>query len=122
MAREIDLDGYIIIFTGNINERQFSEQIPPELRSRFDLVCEFEPLSMQEKLDFIEYCINTFLERLSAGDHYQFTEEDLQFFRAINPTSTNNLRDIKRMIQERIISRMKYTEDENGYLTNATIE
>ena len=50
MAREYDLDGYVIIFTSNIlSEQDYKKVIPPELQTRFDLVCEFEEPTMTEK-------------------------------------------------------------------------
>lgn len=110
-AREFDLDGYIIFFTGNINGKQFTDQIPPELRSRFDLICEFTPLSRLEKIEFVEYQVNTLLDRIEASKRDLLSLEDLHYFKAVNINSTDNLRDIKRMIQEKMITRMRNIGD-----------
>lgn len=53
MGVEHDLDGYVIVFTSNIKSaKDFSESIAPELRTRFDLVCEFVQPSTSEKISF----------------------------------------------------------------------
>lgn len=111
IAREFDLDGYIIVFTGNITEKQFYDQIPPELQSRFDLVCLFTPLTRTEKIEYVEYQVKRILERLDSSVFDRFSKDDLDYFRTVDANSTDNLRDIKRMIQERVISRMRNTND-----------
>ena len=48
MTREYDLDGYVIIFTSNLpNETEYKKVIPPELQTRFDLVCELSLIHIQ---------------------------------------------------------------------------
>ena len=44
-GKVIDLDGYIVVFTANLNNSNFKEMIPEPLFSRFDMTYEFEPLS-----------------------------------------------------------------------------
>ncbi len=64
MSEEYDLDGYIIVFTSNLNFAEYSQIIPPELKSRFDLISDFYPLTMEEKLDYVNYEIKTFMKIL----------------------------------------------------------
>ncbi len=55
MAREYELDGYIIVFTSNLrNEAEYKKVIPLELQTRFDLICEFEEPTYSEKTHFLE--------------------------------------------------------------------
>lgn len=55
MAREYDMDGYVIIFTSNLlSEAEYKKAIPTELQTRFDLVCEFEEPTMAEKTAFLD--------------------------------------------------------------------
>ena len=42
-SREYDLNGYVIIFTSNLNSSEFSENIPDEFQTRLDLISEFTP-------------------------------------------------------------------------------
>ena len=106
-SREYDLDGYIIVFTGNMLENQYYEQITKELQSRFDIVCELQLLTKEEKLDFLEYQTELFLEKLKSNkDLPEFSKEEIEDFKNINLDSTNNLRDIKRMLQGNILSKL----------------
>lgn len=60
MAREYDMDGYVIIFTSNLqNEAEYKKVIPPELQTRFDLVCEFEAPTSAEKRAFLDLLLET---------------------------------------------------------------
>lgn len=107
MSREYDLNGYIIVFTSNINEGQFLKDIPPELRSRFDIVHEFVILTREEKIEFLEYQIKMFSEKISSTtDSPLFTESEIESFKEIVDTS-NNLRDIQRTLQNRMLNKLK---------------
>ena len=54
MAREYDLNGYILVFTSNLkNKTEYERVIPIELQTRFDLVCEFQPPSATDRRKFI---------------------------------------------------------------------
>lgn len=55
LAEEIDLDGFIIVFTSNINKEDFLNRISPELRSRFDYKGLFTLLYNQDKRKFVEF-------------------------------------------------------------------
>lgn len=108
MSREFNLDGYIIVFTSNINETLFNENIPPELQSRLDIVSEFIPLTKEEKIEYLNYQIQIFLENLESNDDLpKFSEFDINYFRDMDLDSTDNLRDIRRNIRERMLNRLK---------------
>lgn len=65
MGREYNLDGYIIVFTSNINdENEFNSKMSPEFKSRINLICEFTPLDDEDKLKYINYQIQEFKETL----------------------------------------------------------
>lgn len=49
----LDLNGYIFIFTSNIEPNKFEEVFSPELRSRFNYICSFSPLSYQDKENYL---------------------------------------------------------------------
>jgi hypothetical protein len=111
MSREYDLNGYIIVFTSNINEEQFLKDIPPELRSRFDIVNEFGILTRGEKIEFLEHQIKIFSEKIQAQtDSPLFTESEIESFKEIVDTS-DNLRDIQRTLQNRMLNKLKKHED-----------
>ena len=54
LADEIDLNGFIIIFTSNISKENFQNKISPELRSRFDYKGLFTLLYNKDKQKFVE--------------------------------------------------------------------
>ncbi|MCE7700179.1 MAG: AAA family ATPase, partial [Methanobacterium paludis] len=107
-SQEHDLDGYIIVFTSNINEQQFYKDIPNELQSRLDIVCEFKALTREKKIEYVEYQIKKFLEKLKAKNYLKdFSEQDVEDFKSeINIDSTDDLRDIKRMINRKILNKI----------------
>lgn len=58
LAREYDLNGYVVIFTSNIQtEADYKKIIPPELQTRFDLVCEFNEPSVKDKEEYLQYLL-----------------------------------------------------------------
>lgn len=105
MSREYDMDGYIIVFTSNIpNEAEYKKTIPPELQTRFDLVCEFEEPIPSEKIEFL----NLLLEKAHEKYPEQFakitlTEDDKKYLFNFDYTDLSALRDIKRVFNNRLI-------------------
>lgn len=105
MTREYDLDGYVIIFTSNIpNGTEYKKIIPPELQTRFDLVCEFEEPTAFEKKEFL----NLLLERAKSKYSEQFTEitmteDEKQELFAFDYAAISALRDIKRVFNNRLM-------------------
>ena len=89
-----DLDGYIIIFTSNLTPDNYKKRLSPELRSRFDYVCQFQLLTEKEKAQYmnkrIEVTIKKFEEKLGV----EISKEDKALLYGIDYTSLNNLRKI----------------------------
>lgn len=105
MAREYDMDGYIIIFTSNIpSESEYKKNIPLELQTRFDLVCEFEKPTPAEKAQFLglllEKAIVKYPEKFSA---YELTDTDKRALFNFDYSSITSLRDIKRVFNNRLM-------------------
>lgn len=105
MAREYDMDGYIIVFTSNIpNESEYKKIIPQELQTRFDLVCEFEEPTKAEKMEFLELLLEKALQKYSEQfAAFTLTEEDKQSLFGFDYSSLSALRDIKRVFNNRLI-------------------
>lgn len=121
MGKEHDLDGYLVVFTSNItSESDFNAMISPELRSRFDLVCEFEDPSIAEKKRYVESLITNKLNAYRVKLHEsesavsnlvvdinaigEFTDGDL---------SRLSLRQIKNITIERLMRAIE-EQLENG--------
>lgn len=94
----IDLDGYIVVFTANLNNSNFKEMIPEPLFSRFDMTYEFEPLTYDEKKffasQFTDELIADYIEHIGSLDEKSIRGkiEDKKF------QGFDNLRIIKRNI------------------------
>lgn len=105
MAREHDLDGYVLVFTSNIqNEAEYKKIIPPELQTRFDLVCEFQNPSNTEKMMFLELLLEqakeTFEEQFAK---IKIKEEDKKEIFNFDYSKFNALRDLKRHFNNRLM-------------------
>ena len=105
MTREYDLDGYVIVFTSNIpTADKFYKAIPPELQSRIDLVCEFKPLTLEEKQQYVQFQLDRYMSRLADEfARHEVTPEVKKRLADVPFKSTDNLRDIKRMIEQNVI-------------------
>lgn len=105
MAREYDLDGYIIVFTSNIRTKdKFKEIIPQELQTRFDLICEFEELTNVEKSKFLDLLFERALEKFK--DHFSnldITPQEKKELYNFDFSNISALRDIKRDFNNRLI-------------------
>lgn len=63
LGDEIDLNGFIIVFTSNITKEDFSKRISPELRSRFNYKCMFTVLSNKDKEKYIEFRVGSLIKK-----------------------------------------------------------
>lgn len=100
LAEEIDLDGFIIVFTSNISKEDFSNKISPELRSRFDYKCQFTLLYNEDKKKYVEFRVNSIVRKVNEKYKIQL-EENLhdRFLTQINVSDFNNMRDLNKKIK-----------------------
>lgn len=105
MASEYDLDGYILIFTSNLqNEAEYKKIMPPELQTRFDLVCEFQEPSHYEKTQFLDLLMEQ-AENKFADQFAQMQMPPAEKLKLYNFDYSNlsALRDIKRLFNNRLM-------------------
>jgi len=94
-----DLNSYIIIFTSNMNQEQFQKNVSNALKSRLDMVYNFEKLTSEDKKEYIFEVANTLIEKFNVEFDIQI-EMNL-ITESLNELATyNNLRDIKRRIED----------------------
>lgn len=105
MAREYDMDGYVIIFTSNLlSEAEYKKAIPPELQTRFDLVCEFEEPTTAEKKAFLDLLLEMAKTKYSKQfAEIEMTEDEKKKLYAFDYSSLSALRDIKRVFNNRLM-------------------
>ena len=95
LARKYDMKGYVVIFTSNIlNETEYRKVIPQELQTRFDLVCEFEAPSRNDKKAFIELLLKRAKEKYP--DFEKILEADIAKLKNMDNYPYESLREIKR--------------------------
>lgn len=61
VGKVVDLDGYIVIFTANLDSSNFQEMIPEPLFSRFDMTYEFQQLTTKDKKRFVSEFIDVLI-------------------------------------------------------------
>ena len=99
---EYDLNGYVIIFTSNLNRNDFLSNIPHEFQSRLDLIFEFDYLTSLEKEKFVSLELEKIKNTMVKNPKYK--NIDLSDFNLnFNLDEINNLRDIQRRVYGQII-------------------
>ena len=108
LSHEIDLNGFIIIFTSNISKENFKNVISPELRSRFDYKGYFSILKNQDKLKYVEFRINSIIKKFNKNvanildDNFKY-----EVFIEINVAKHNNMRDLNKDIKRIFVEKLK---------------
>ena len=99
------MDGYVIIFTSNLrNKEEYKKNIPPELQTRFDLVCEFEEPTTAEKTEFLDLLLES--AKSKYPDQFagiEMTDDEKRQLYAFDYSSLSALRDIKRVFNNRLM-------------------
>lgn len=99
---EHDLDGYIIVFTSNINKNQYANFIPDSLKSRFDMVYEFDEIKLMEKRDFINQTARRLISLLKEEYDFDLHIEDI-YEELIKLSDGVNIRNIKREVENVVL-------------------
>ncbi|WP_034256788.1 AAA family ATPase [Adhaeribacter aquaticus] len=107
LTHEIDLNGFIIIFTSNISKEDFKKVISPELRSRFDYKCYFSILKNQDKLKYVEFRINSVVKKYNKNVANVLDDDfKLKVFRKINVAKFKNMRDLNKAIKQTFVQKL----------------
>lgn len=94
-----NLNGYIIVFTSNMSQKQYQKHIPESLKSRFDMVYYFVDIPLDEKNKYIDAAAANLIDKLNTNYDVKISKDTLdgQLYQLL---SLNNLRDIKRKIED----------------------
>lgn len=104
LAEEIDLNGFIIIFTSNISKEDFTQVISPELRSRFDYKGYFTLLYSRDKLKFVEFRINSIIHKFNKNFPTQLASEiKEELVHQIDVNKFSNMRDLNKEIKKKFV-------------------
>jgi ATP-dependent Clp protease ATP-binding subunit ClpC len=100
LGEEMDLNGFIIVFTSNISKEDFKKRISPELRSRFDYKCMFTLLSNEEKEKYIEFRAENIRRKVNTEFNVELGNELRTYLISeIDISSYQNMRDINKQLK-----------------------
>ena len=100
-GEDIDLNGYIIIFTSNLTPQAFDNFLSPELRSRFNYIGIFQSLKNEDKMKFVKKRMSDII-----GKYNDKFEKKLPNYshtllcKRIDVNEYSNMRDLNQKIRE----------------------
>lgn len=111
LGEEIDLDGYIIIFTSNIKRDKFNEYFSPELRSRFDYKGYFNLLTNGDKEKYVNFRFNDIIKKynnkhgskLNRGTHAKLVSQ-------VDVNEYKNMRLLNGRIKQVFVEYLKHKD------------
>ena len=111
---EYDLNGYLIIFTSNLNDDNYKNIIPAPLLSRFTMKTLFEPVSFEEKSKYVRDRSKKLVKKYN--EEYDGNMDYKSVLAKINNKdikSIKNFRYLNRIIQLALIKEIEEKENEN---------
>lgn len=109
LGQQIDLNGFIIIFTSNISKEDFPKRISPELRSRFDYKSQFTVLGNSDKEKYVEFRLADLSKKVKIEFEIELPENALfHFLTEINVSKFKNMRDVNKKLKKTLV---KYIEE-----------
>ncbi len=100
---EHNLNEYIIVFTSNMTQSEYSKKIPDSLKSRFDMVYYFVDLPIEEKQQYIQVTALRLIEKLEKNFGKQVNIQDISL-ELSELSQYNNLRNIKKAVEDRVFN------------------
>lgn len=98
-----NMDGYIIIFTSNMSRNKYINNVPDPLKSRFDMVYEFLNLPIDEKKKFAMEIAQKLIEKIYHNKKIKIEFDSIEN-KLDELIRDNNLRSIKRKVEDIVIS------------------
>lgn len=100
-GEDIDLNGYVIIFTSNLTPQNFDSFLSPELRSRFNYIGIFQALKNNDKEKFVKRRMSDIIGKYN--DNYETklpSYSHTMLCSRINVNEYTNMRDLNQRIRE----------------------
>lgn len=111
-AEELNINGFIIVFTSNISKEDFPNRISPELRSRFDYKGRFTRLFEEDKIKYIEFRVKSIINKYNNAFQDNLNNDVLEFISSkINVNQYHNMRDINKRIKSEFINYLEHTKN-----------
>lgn len=100
-ADEVDINGYIIVFTSNTPKTNFKSTFSPELRSRFDYKGTFNLLTDEDKTKYTHNRINEIVAKYCDVSSTILDQKmHSRIFAEINVSNYKNMRDLNKRIKD----------------------
>lgn len=102
---EFDLNGYLIIFTSNLNEKNYKEMIPAPLLSRFTMKSLFEPIDFATKNKYIQDKCKNIVDKYNTQYAKDINyKEVIDLINKEDIKSIHNFRYLNQLVQNALIS------------------
>lgn len=100
-GEDIDLDGYVIIFTSNLTPQEFDNFLSPELRSRFNYIGIFQALKNTDKDKFVKRRMNDIIRKYNVSFDTKLPNNAHSVLcNRIDVGKYSNMRDLNQRIRE----------------------
>ena len=100
-GEDIDLNGYIIVFTSNLTPQVFDKVLSPELRSRFNYIGIFQTLKQEDKEKFVKKRMSDIISKYNDSFENKLPSyAHLLLCKGINVNAYSNMRDLNQKIRE----------------------
>lgn len=97
----INLSGYIFIFTSNVPIDKYESTFSPELRSRFNYVCSFNPLSNDDKKNYLYTRFSKYVDKLNSKHNRELSKPSIDdLVKKINVAQYSNIRILNSKIRQ----------------------
>jgi len=123
LAEEIDLNGFIIVFTSNINKEDFPQRISPELRSRFDYKGQFTLLYDKDKEKYVEFRVKNIAKKVNLEFNKELPDNLHEYFlNQIDVSKFTNMRDLNKKIKRVFLDYISIEHEPNVEIEDAYIQ
>lgn len=111
-GKDIDVSGYIIVFTSNISKEDFKSKIAPELRSRFDYKCRFSLLFDDDKKQYTNFRLNNIISNFEMEFNEKLPADvKHEIIYGINFAQFKNMRDLNKEVKSRFVDYLDTLSD-----------
>lgn len=104
-GEDIDLNGYIIVFTSNLKREDFENFLSPELKSRFNYIGIFQLLKNEDKEKFVKKRVSDIIRKYNENFEVELPSYSHSMLcNRINVSDYSNMRDLNNKIREEFVN------------------